>query len=48
MHISQLKHLLYVRKRVKFGNYFFDRATNSGSAVVKKRQTILHQFIAVK
>jgi hypothetical protein len=24
-----------VRKRVKFGNYFFDRATNSGSAVVK-------------
>jgi hypothetical protein len=35
MRISHLKHLLYAGKRVKFGNYFFDRATNSGSAVVK-------------
>jgi hypothetical protein len=35
-----------VRKRVKFGDYFFDRATNSGSAVVKKMSdnlTLVHR-----
>jgi hypothetical protein len=34
-HFSAKIHLLYAGKRVKFGNYFFDRATNSISAVVK-------------
>jgi hypothetical protein len=35
MHISQLNTFIIRAQRVKFGNYFFDRATNSGSAVEK-------------